>query len=1447
MGRGVKQTTSARTCGAVLCLGVIAIVAIAACSLTAAAPAGGLITVPLPESDVAVYMDASGMAAFTGTDIQRIGRTGEPSLPCQSVTVLLPPGTDLRTVKATITGYKWTKIDGEWDVAPVGPYATGYGEGTSVVLPDDKNIIAGRDAGIYESDALFPVEPVCKVDTQVLRGWKMAQVFYAPYGYKPVERKVYQLSGKSIEITFETTSLKGNSAAADLTSVGQIWDMTVNSAEMAEEYGGYAVSSDTGRYVIITTSAIQAASADLMDFVASKEARGFTVQVVTEGTWGGGTGDAAAENLRSWLQANYLSSPSIEYVLLIGNPHPSTGDVPMKMCYPQYYDMDYPDCPTDFYYAELTADWDADNDGKYGEYDDDFLDFGQTPPRAAEVAVGRIPYYGSIADLDHILSKIIDYENAPASSISWRENVLLPMKPSDASTPGYQLGEEIKDDVLVPNAWTYHRVYEEDYGLSPAPETTPCNEDKVTYAWTGSEFGAVFWWTHGSSTSASYVMDLAHAATLDDEHPGFTFQASCLNGKPETTNNLGYSLLKNGCISTVSASRVSWYEQEQTSFAGTATNSGMAFEYSLRLIADEMYAGDALNDIRLDVSTNDEVLWMNYLDFNIYGCPAVGLFNNTAEQTSPSVVTYYAKSVTATSARLSGNLTSLGTADNVTVSFVWGTSSGSYSYPNETAGQVMTGTGAFFFDLGGLDPGETFYYRAKAAGNGTAYGLEKTFTTVTEPPSVDTNVVTDIGTTWAVLNGDLGDLGTSDNVSVSFEWGISDSYGDETTPVSRDTPGTFSENLTGLTAKTTYHFRAKAVGHGTAYGSDMAFTTLPVPPSVTTNDATNLGTTSARLYGNLSSLGTATSVSVSFEWGTAAGGPYPNSTAGQARTATGSFYTSLGGLTPGTTYYHRAKAVGDGTAYGDENSFTTLTTPPSVATGDPSNIAIDGARLNGSLSSLGTADSVSVSFEWGPTASFGYETTAEMKTTTGAFYFDLSGLAPYTPFYYRAKAVGHGEAVHGLTKYFTTGTPPVVATLDAGDLNFTSAKLNGDLTSLGAADNVTVSFVWGLTPECTNETAAEIRIAAGAFSFGLDSLNPGTTYYYRAKAYGSAGPVFGDQMAFATLSPLPAVTTGDASDVTATAARLSGDLSSLGSAAGVAVSFEWGTVSGIYTNGTTAEVKASAGTFYVDLAGLNAGTTYYYRAKAEGDGGVAYGDQRVFGTSILPPMVTTGDATGVTASSAVLNANLISLGTKSSVAVSFLWKSSGGTYTETTSQVKTAAGAVFVSLGGLSQGTTYYYMVKAVGHVDPVYGDEMSFTTADGAAPMILMNSASAISSSGATIAWTTSEPATSQVEYGLTQEYGSLTPLSGELVESHSIRLIQLKAGRVYHYRVVSTDAAGNQAVSADGTFTTESRSGAMPLWLWILMATCVGAGVVTLAVLLPAMHRKNQTGAAA
>ncbi|MDG6219971.1 MAG: Ig-like domain-containing protein [Candidatus Thermoplasmatota archaeon] len=75
-----------------------------------------------------------------------------------------------------------------------------------------------------------------------------------------------------------------------------------------------------------------------------------------------------------------------------------------------------------------------------------------------------------------------------------------------------------------------------------------------------------------------------------------------------------------------------------------------------------------------------------------------------------------------------------------------------------------------------------------------------------------------------------------------------------------------------------------------------------------------------------------------------------------------------------------------------------------------------------------------------------------------------------------------------------------------------------------------------------------------------------------------------------------------------------------------------------------------------------------------------------------------------------------------------------------------------------------------------------------------------------ATITWTTNEPSTSIVEYGATVSYGQSKTSAGYVV-SHSVGLSGLQPGTVYHYRVKSTDEAGNgPTVSGDKTFTTPS-----------------------------------------
>lgn len=140
------------------------------------------------------------------------------------------------------------------------------------------------------------------------------------------------------------------------------------------------------------------------------------------------------------------------------------------------------------------------------------------------------------------------------------------------------------------------------------------------------------------------------------------------------------------------------------------------------------------------------------------------------------------------------------------------------------------------------------------------------------------------------------------------------------------TSATYTVNLTGLNYATKYYARAYAtiVGSGTIYGEEYSFTTLPVLPTVTTTDVTEIKGTSATGGGNVTNTGGATVTARGICFSTKTG-PTIADTKTTDGTGSGAFVSALTGLKGLTQYYVRAYATNSvGTAYGPEVSFTTL-------------------------------------------------------------------------------------------------------------------------------------------------------------------------------------------------------------------------------------------------------------------------------------------------------------------------------------------------------------------------------------------------------------------------------------------------------------------------------------------------------------------------------------------
>jgi hypothetical protein len=579
---------------------------------------------------------AGGVARFSGASLRT--EHGRPELPYHEVSLVLPPDADLASVQVRVDQVRPAALPGQFDVAPATPM---IGDAPAPP-PAGRQLVNGRDPSIYQTNAVYPANWTDTPKIERYHGYGIVRVPVNVVRYNPVTRTLVGLADAKLVVTANTspTSRSSSSAPTGGRVERQLWQWTANADTALEAYrqtSARALPSSAPGYVIITTDTVRTTSTQLAAFADAKVGAGFAVELVTEsGRWrrsgsqwsctgpatatgcgggfGGGTGDAAADRIRQWLVSHYVAL-NADHVLLIGDPDPANGAIPMKTATPGASPV-----PTDYYYADLSGDWDLDGDGRFGEFGVDDANGGLD--QLAELSVGRIPFYGDLNGLDRILAKTIRYQSELGPT--WRRHALLPMDPSDAQTLGYSLAEQLRNRVLTPNGFSSYRVYDGDFAA--APEFAPCDEPNVTQAWNEKDTGLTVWWTHGNSQGAADVMSSHGTRNLDDAHPSFTFQVSCSNAYPEDSNNLAFSLLNNGAIATVGATRVSYYHVGQTAFSASgASNADMGYGYAEALVRDGQSAGHAMRSVRSRMSVSAEHVLHNLLTFNLYGDPATTL------------------------------------------------------------------------------------------------------------------------------------------------------------------------------------------------------------------------------------------------------------------------------------------------------------------------------------------------------------------------------------------------------------------------------------------------------------------------------------------------------------------------------------------------------------------------------------------------------------------------------------------------------------------------------------------------------------------------------------------------------------------------------------------------------------------------------------------------------
>jgi uncharacterized protein (TIGR02145 family) len=414
----------------------------------------------------------------------------------------------------------------------------------------------------------------------------------------------------------------------------------------------------------------------------------------------------------------------------------------------------------------------------------------------------------------------------------------------------------------------------------------------------------------------------------------------------------------------------------------------------------------------------------------------------------------------------------------------------------------------------------------------------------------------------------------------------------------------------------------------------------------------------------------------------------------------------------------RAYAINSaGTAYGNEQTFTTSANTPALTTTAISGITSNSAVSGGNISNNGGAAVTSRGICWKTSSN---PIVSDSHTTdgsgSGAFSSNLTGLQPSTKYYVRSYATNSAGTAYGNEISFDTN-PIVVASLSttaASSITTTTAVSGGNITSAGGGTITVRGVCWSTS---ANPTTAGSKTSdgtgTGTFSSNLTGLQGGTTYYIRAYATNSAGTAYGNELTFNTTAVVPTLTTTAVTSITQSTAVSGGNISSNGGSSVTVRGVCWGTSASPTISGSHTSDGNGSGVFTSSITGLTAGTLYYVRAYATNSIGTAYGNQVSFtATTVTVPVITTSGISAVTLTSAISGGNITSAGGGSITARGVCWSTSlNPTLSGSHSSDGTGTGSFTSNISGLTNGTTYYVRAYATNSAGTSYGSQVEFSS----------------------------------------------------------------------------------------------------------------------------------------
>jgi hypothetical protein len=687
----------------------------------------------------------------------------------------------------------------------------------------------------------------------------------------------------------------------------------------------------------------------------------------------------------------------------------------------------------------------------------------------------------------------------------------------------------------------------------------------------------------------------------------------------------------------------------------------------------------------------------------------------------------------------------------------------------------------------------TYYWRVRAyhAADTSAYGPVWSFTT--------TNSINNLSPANGAINQEA---------NVILDWsafsGISGYFYQYDTSPSFNSPNLFNGTIgatsqvttSNLLFNTTYYWRVRAyhAADTSAYGPVWSFTTINAinnlaPANGAVNQEVNVILDWTAFSGITGYL---------YEYDTS---PTFNSANLFNGTIGATSQVTLANLQFNTTYYWRVRAfhAADTSAYGPVWSFTTINfithlTPANGSTGTTLTPTLDWAAFSGIIG---------YQYRYSEDSTFA---TANLGVLGATSQVTLPTLLYGTQYFWSVRAFHAADTSDWSNKWnFTTNYQMTVAPLLIAPANaITNVALNGVQLQIGSVVNAT-DYQYQISAN-SNFSNSSFNTSAN-LTLALGSLNPSTTYYWRARGRNAAGnSPWANPFTFTTVAGAPPAPTNV------------GPLDAAVNIDWLGANFSWSQIAGatgyvlIFDDnaGFSSPITINTVNNFYTSGVLDPNTTYYWQVQSvNGNGSSSFSTVWSFTTGPVPAptlSLPSNGATGIAINGTVLTWSTVSSATSYYVeyATNPAFTGAMGTSVTLTSYI----------LPTLSNNQTYYWHVYTnYNAFSSVNSNTFSFTTATAAvlqAPQLVspVNMATTVPIVGTSLTWLAVSGALSY-DWEISTDAAFTTVVSGNTFNLNTL-LPSLVNSTTYYWHVRSVDASTVSAWSSSFSFTTAQ---ALPL----------------------------------